>query len=225
MVPGNRGAHGGIAGRRLAQPAGARRWIMWAGLAGWILSAGLPDVYTDYPFPACRWRSSAAAAGSGRRSILPGDDGGFPSFCSPWLSADFSRVPPTSFSMLPECRRSHRSLCAKPHPVGGQGADPHARDRAGCPKGGAGGLELGKFGVTSRWTPHRAPPAYSDHRASASADRQRAGPVVVLCRFRNGNFAGRSRVSATSADLSGSGCSNSCCNTYGCTISMTISCV
>jgi hypothetical protein len=167
-------------------------WILWAGLAGWVLSAGLPDVYTDYAIPCLplviigsgglfrprAYSSRAMTVGfpvvllavTAGRLFIPLHD----IFLDGYLDAvdrtgayvrNHTRPEDLVLTPMPEIAlAAHRNVPA--------------------------GLELGKFGVTVEMD---APTALRRHILTMEHLRELIGseraPVVVLCRFRNGNFA------------------------------------
>ena len=175
--------------RNLREPGS---WILLAGLAGWILSAGLPDVYTDYAIPClplaivgsgCLFRpgrpSSRAITLGFPLGLLALAVGGL--FCVPsdiFLDGYLDAVDRTGAYVRNHTRPEDKVLTPMPEIA-------LAAHRDVPP-----GLELGKFGVTVEMD---GPTALRRHILTMDQLRQLVGseqaPVVVLCRFRNGNFA------------------------------------
>jgi hypothetical protein len=167
-------------------------WILLAGVAGWILSAGLPEVYTDYAIPCL----PLAIVGSGclfQPALHPSRamTGGFPlvllglavgGLFTPhrgiFLDGYLDAVDHTGAYVRSHTRPEDLVLTPMPEIALAAHRDVPA------------GLELGKFGVTVEMD---EPTALRRHILTIGRLRQLIGseqaPVVVLCRFRNGNFA------------------------------------
>ena len=167
-------------------------WILLAGLAGWMLSAGLPDVSTDYAIPClplaivgsgCLFRpalhsSRAMTVGFpvgllaltvGRLFFVPSDI-----FLDGYLAA----VERTGAYVHNHTRPEDKVLTPMPEIALAAQRDVPA------------GLELGKFGVTVEMDDATALRRHilTSERLRELIDHAQV-PMVVLCRFRNGNFA------------------------------------
>jgi hypothetical protein len=167
-------------------------WILLAGLVGWILSAGLPDMYTDYAIPClplaivgsgCLFRpalhSSRARTVGFPVVLLALTIGGL--FFVPtdiFLDGYLDAVDRTGAYVRTHTRPEDKVLTPMPEIALAAQRDVPA------------GLELGKFGVTVEMDDSTA---LRRHILTIGRLRELIGseqvPVVVLCRFRNGNFA------------------------------------
>ena len=167
-------------------------WMLLAGLAGWILSAGLPEVLTDYATPClplvivgsgCLFgpalRSSRAMTVGFPLVLLALTVGGLFHIPSEiFLDGYLEAVDRTGAYVRNHTRPEDQVLTPMPEIALAAQRDVPA------------GLELGKFGVTIEMDDALA---LQRHILTMERLRQLIGneqvPVVVLCRFRNGNFA------------------------------------
>ena len=167
-------------------------WMLWAGLAGWFLSAGLPEVLTDYATPCLPLVivGSGCLLGPALRSSRAMTVG-FPLVLCALTVGGLFRIPYEVFldGYLEAVDRTGAFVRDHTRPED-QVLTPMPEIALAAQRDVPAGLELGKFGVTVEMDDAIA---LRRHILTMERVRQLIGheqvPVVVLCRFRNGNFA------------------------------------